>query len=60
VVRGNEIDFFSSAICGLYLPEGVGRYRWKISGNMLELRVIGTDPCGGRHSGIDATFKRAG
>jgi hypothetical protein len=60
VVRGDEIDFFSSAFCGLYLPEGVGRYKWRITGNMLHLDVIGKDPCGGRSSGIDATFKRAG
>ncbi len=60
VVRGDEIDFFNSAICALYLPEGVGRYRWRIKGNKLQLHVIEKDPCGGRASGIDATFKRAG
>jgi hypothetical protein len=60
VVRGDEIDFFNSAICALYLPEGVGRYRWRIKGNVLQLHVIEKDPCGGRASGIDATFKRAG
>jgi hypothetical protein len=60
VVRGDEIDLFNSALCGLYLPEGVGRYRWKISGDMLELHVIEKDPCGSRASGVDATFKRAG
>jgi hypothetical protein len=60
VVSGDEIDFFNSAICALYLPEGVGRYRWRIKGNVLQLHVIEKDPCGGRASGIDATFKRAG
>ena len=60
VVRGDEIDFFNSALCALYLPEGVGRYRWRIKGNKLQLHVIEKDPCGGRASGIDATFKRAG
>ena len=60
VVSGDEIDFFNSAICALYLPEGVGRYRWRIKGNVLQLHVIEKDPCGGRSSGIDATFKRAG
>jgi hypothetical protein len=60
VVRGDEIDFFNSGLCGLYLPEGVGRYRWRIKGNKLQLHVIEKDPCGGRAAGIDATFKRAG
>jgi hypothetical protein len=60
VVRGNEIDFFNSALCGLSLPEGIGRYKWRIRGNILHLEVIGKDPCGGRASGIDATFKRLG
>jgi hypothetical protein len=58
VVRGDEIDFFNSAHCTLYLPEGVGRYRWTIKGNKLQLHVIEKDPCGGR-AAIDATFKRA-
>jgi len=61
VVNGNEIDFFSSALCGLYLPEGVGRYRWRIKGGMLHLDAIGKDPCGGRAAGIDGvTFKPVG
>jgi hypothetical protein len=61
VVKGNEIDFFSSAICGLYLPEGVGRYGWRIRGKMLHLDAIGKDPCGGRAAGLDGvTFKPVG
>ena len=58
MVKGNEIDFFNAAVCGLYLPEGVGRYRWRIKGRTLQLDVIGKDLCGGRVSGLDATFKR--
>ena len=61
VVRGDEIDFFGSAHCGLSLPEGVGRYRWKISGDRLRLHAIGKDACGGRASILThGAFKRVG
>jgi hypothetical protein len=61
VVRGDEIDFFGSAHCGLSLPEGVGRYRWKISGDRLRLDAIGKDACGGRASVLtNGAFNRVG
>jgi len=44
VVNNNEIDFFNGAYCGLDLPDGVGRYTWKITGGLLHLSLI-SDPC---------------
>ena len=44
-VDGNEIAFFNTATCELFLPEGVGHYRWKVSGKRLHLDAIGNDPC---------------
>jgi ABC-type transport system substrate-binding protein len=46
VVNGNEIDFFNGDSCGLPLPQGVGRYRWKLSGTTLTFTGITVDPCG--------------
>ena len=61
VVNGSEIAFFNSAVCGLMLPEGVGRYRWRVNGKMLHLEPIGKDPCGLRVTVFaDATYERSG
>jgi hypothetical protein len=59
VVKGSQIAFFNAAICGLQLPDGVGRYRWAVEGGRLHFDLIGEEPCGGR-GGIleDATYKR--
>ena len=46
VVNGDEIDFFNGDSCGLQLPQGVGRYRWKLSGTTLTFTGITVDPCG--------------
>jgi hypothetical protein len=46
VVTGDEIDFFNGDICGLQLPDGVGRYRWTLASGTLHLVSITTDPCG--------------
>ena len=60
-VSGNEIAFFNAAICGLTLPEGVGRYRWTVKGNTLRFEQIGKEPCGGRGDILDgAVYKRIG
>jgi hypothetical protein len=59
VVRGNEIDFFNAGPCNMPLPNGVGRYRWKITGNKLLLTPITTDPCGRREYLENVTFVRA-
>jgi hypothetical protein len=52
-VNGDEVAFFNAAICGLTLPEGVGKYRWTIEGERLHLESIGEDPCGGRADILD-------
>ena len=44
VVNGNEIDFFNGAVCGLQLPDGVGRYTWTLKVGVLSLTLI-SDPC---------------
>jgi hypothetical protein len=48
VVNNNEIDFFSGVYCGIPLPDGVGRYTWKITGALLYLTNI-SDPCTRAH-----------
>lgn len=52
VVNNNEIDFFNGVYCevnqGLYLPDGVGRYAWKVTGGLLYLTLI-SDPCTRSH-----------
>lgn len=45
VVNGNEIDFFNVKACGLYLPEGVGRYKWSLQGTTLHFTPLNEDPC---------------
>lgn len=44
VVNQREIDFFNGALCGLQLPDGVGRYKWTLTGGVLHLALI-SDPC---------------
>jgi hypothetical protein len=44
VVNNNEIDFFNGVLCGLKLPDGVGRYTWTLTGGLLTLTLI-SDPC---------------
>jgi hypothetical protein len=52
VVNNNEIDFFNGVYCelnqGLHLPDGVGRYTWKVTGGLLYLTLI-SDPCTRSH-----------
>ncbi|MEO8572009.1 MAG: hypothetical protein ABI553_09970 [Chloroflexota bacterium] len=49
VVNGNEIDFFNVKACGLFLPEGVGRYEWGLQGTTLHFAPLNSDPCPVRH-----------
>jgi hypothetical protein len=44
VVNNHEIDFFNGVLCGLALPDGVGRYTWTLIGGVLHLALI-SDPC---------------
>ena len=46
VVNNKEIDFFNGAICALQLPEGVGRYTWRLMSLGLHLTHLKQDPCG--------------
>jgi hypothetical protein len=60
-VEGNEIAFFNAAICGLTLPDGVGRYRWAVKGKSLRFEPLGEDPCGGRGDILaNETYERVG
>jgi hypothetical protein len=60
-VEGDKIAFFNAAICGLTLPEGVGRYRWAVKRNSLRFEPLGEEPCGGRGDILaNATYERIG
>jgi hypothetical protein len=49
-VNGDEVAFFNAQICGLALPDGVGRYRWTVKGSRLISRPWATIRAGERHS----------
>jgi hypothetical protein len=59
VVNGDEIDFFNGSACGLQLPQGVGRYKWKLSGTTLAFAAMAVDPCG-RVNRIDGAIYTKG
>ena len=44
-VNNTEIDFFNADVCGLKLPNGVGRYRWTLTGGVLHFTPLNQDPC---------------
>jgi hypothetical protein len=44
VVKNSEIDFFNGVLCGLTLPDGIGRYTWTLTGGFLHFTLI-SDPC---------------
>ncbi len=61
VVNGNEIDFFNVKACGLFLPEGVGRYEWGLQGTTLHFSPLNSDPCPVRHDHFaDQDFTKSG
>ncbi len=61
VVNGDEILFFNAAICGLTLPEGIGRYRWSVDGDTLRFELVGKEPCGGRSDILaSSVYRRIG
>jgi hypothetical protein len=45
VVNESEIDFFNADVCGLKLPNGVGRYTWSLSDGVLHFVPRNQDPC---------------
>jgi hypothetical protein len=61
VVNGNEIDFFNVPQCHLFLPKGVGRYRWRLRGATLHFTALNSDPCPVRHGHFaNQNFTRTG
>jgi hypothetical protein len=60
-VDGDTILFFNAAICGLTLPDGIGRYRWAVEGGTLRFELVGKEPCGGRSDILAGTaYRRIG
>src|SRR6202521_2859632 len=59
-VLGNqtEIDFFNGPVCGLKLPQGVGRYTWTVTGTVLHFASLGSDPCPRRVWLADQSYSR--
>lgn len=54
-----ELDFYNEDLCDLPFPEGVGRYRWTVKGELLHLVAIEKDPCATRRGVLDgATYRR--
>jgi Fibronectin type III domain len=45
IVNHTEIDFFNGGVCGLPLPDGVGRYKWTLTGGVLHFTPLNQDPC---------------
>jgi hypothetical protein len=45
VVNKTEIDFFNADVCGLKLPDGVGRYGWTLTSGLLHFSALNPDPC---------------
>jgi hypothetical protein len=55
VVNGAEIDFFNGDLCGKPLPDGVGRWKWAVSGNVLTVSPLAGDPC---HRRLEGTYTK--
>jgi hypothetical protein len=61
VAHGPEVDFYNEDLCDLAFPQGVGRYRWTVKGELLHLDRIEKDPCATRRGVLDdATYRRIG
>ena len=58
VVNQTEIDFFNGPVCGLKLPQGVGRYTWTVTGTVLHFASLGSDPCPRRVWLADQSYSR--
>jgi len=55
------VDFYNEDLCDLAFPEGVGRYRWIVNGELLHLDPIERDPCATRGGVLDdATYRGTG
>jgi hypothetical protein len=58
VAHGVEVDFYNEDLCDLPFPEGVGRYRWAVRGNVLHLDHMTKDPCATRGGVLDDAIYR--
>jgi hypothetical protein len=57
--HGSEVDFYNEDLCDLAFPEGVGRYRWSVNGELLYLAGIEDDQCATRRGVLDgAKYRR--
>ena len=45
VVADTEIDLFNADVCGLKLPDGIGRYMWKLEAGVVHFTPLNSDPC---------------
>jgi len=57
-VNGSKISFYEADPCDLHLPDGVGTYQWTLSGGVLHLAVVGSDPCGRVTDFDDQDYKK--
>ena len=53
VVKNTEIDLFNADVCGLKLPDGVGRYGWTLTSGLLHFTALNPDPCPRRAAWLD-------
>jgi hypothetical protein len=59
VTHDHEVDFYNEDLCNLAFPQGVGRYRWTVNGDLLHLERIEKDACATRRGVLeDATYRR--
>ena len=52
-VEGNVLTFSRETLC----PSAVGRYRWRIVGGTLRLKLLGKDSCSGNDRTVVLTSK---
>jgi hypothetical protein len=57
LVNGDQLVLFESLQCDAPLPDGVGRYDWRLVGGRLSLRML-SDPCGRKGNLAGVTFVR--
>jgi hypothetical protein len=59
VVNGTEMDFFNGQACSLSPPQGIGRYRWTLSGSVLHFTSLNHDVCPRAAFLANQTYSRA-
>lgn len=58
VVNNSEVDFFNAPQCDFKGAQGVGQYRWTLTGGGLHLKALNSDPCGRGEVLTNQTFYR--